>query len=112
MHEQTWVKVNTTVDTKIAPLIETLNCFEGLETLQSCQGDVGGKGGYVYFTCGDWRSLCRFVFETIGPKLKNRADDDVTLTVEVTGADFPMARIGFRAEAIGVIVSALKEVVS
>ena len=109
-HPQTWVKVNATVDAEIAELVRTLNDVDGLETLQSCQGEPGGKCGYVYFSFGDWHTLCRFAFETIGPTLKNRADEDVTLAVEVSSADLPMAKLSFKAEAIGVIVSALKEV--
>jgi hypothetical protein len=53
--------------------------------------------------------MCEFVFHIIGPKLKNRADEDVTLTVEATSADSPMAKLSFKAEAASVVVSALKE---
>jgi hypothetical protein len=109
-HAQTWVKVNAMVDADVAELVAILNTVDGLETLQSCQGDPGGRNGYIYFALGDWRKLCHFVFQTIGPNLKNHADDDVTLTVEVTSADSPMGKLGFKAEAIGTIVSALKEV--
>jgi hypothetical protein len=104
------VKVNVPVDAGVAELVSILNCVEGLETLQSCQGDAGGRDGYVYFACGDWRKMCEFVFQKIGPKLKDQADEDATLIVEVTSADSPMAKLSFKAEAIGVIVSALKEV--
>jgi len=108
-HDQTWIKVNAPVDAGIAELVSVLNSVEGLETLQSCQGDAGGREAYVYFACGDWRRMCEFVFHIIGPKLKNRADEDVTLTVEATSADSPMAKLSFKAEATGVVVSALKE---
>jgi hypothetical protein len=109
-HEQIWVKVNAPVDSGVAEIVSALNCVEGLETLQSCQGDAGGKNGYVYFTCGDWRDICNFVFQKIGPILKSRVDDDATLIVEATSADTPMAKLSFRAEAAGVVASALKEV--
>jgi hypothetical protein len=36
-------------------------------------------------------------------------DDDVTLTVEATSADAPMAKLSFKAEATDIVVSALKE---
>jgi len=109
-HAQTWVKVNAPVDERIAELVSVLNQVEGLETLQSCQGDVGGRDGYVYFACGDWRTLCELVFQRIGPKLKSSVDEDATLTVKMTSADSPMAKLSFKAEAISTIVSALKEV--
>jgi hypothetical protein len=109
-HVQTWVKVNAPVDAGVAELVSILNSVEGLETLQSCQGDAGGRDGYVYFACGDWRKMCEFVFQKIGPSLKDRADEDATLIVEATSANSPMAKLSFKAEAIGTIVSALKEV--
>ena len=108
-HAQAWVKVNAPVDTGVVELVTVLNSIEGLETLQSCQGDAGGRDGYVYFACGDWHKMCEFVFHTIGPKLKSRADDDVTLTVEATSGELPIAKLSFKAEAASVVVSALKE---
>jgi hypothetical protein len=111
-HVQTWVKVNAPVDAGVAELVAILNSVEGLETLQSCQGDAGGRDGYVYFTCGDWQMMCGFVFQKIGPTLKNRLDDDAILVVEATSADAPMAKLSFKAEAISVMVSALKEALS
>jgi hypothetical protein len=109
-HVQTWVKVNAPVDSGVAELVSVLNSVNGLETLQSCQGDAGGRDGYVYFSCGGWHNLCEFVFQKIGPRLKSRVDEDATLTVEVTSADCPIAKLSFKAEATDVIVSALKEV--
>ena len=109
-HTQTWVKVNAPVDAGVAELVSLLNSVDGLETLQSCQGDIGGRDGYVYFACGDWHKMCEFVFQKIGPALKSRLDDDAVLIVEATSADLPMAKLSFKAEAISVMVSALKEV--
>lgn len=111
-HPQTWVKVNATVDAGVAELVGVLNSIDGLETLQSCQGDAGRSEGYVYFACGDWHRMCEFVFQTIGPTLKSRLDDDATLIVEATSAGTPMAKLSFKAEAIGTIVSALKEAIN
>ena len=108
-HEQTWVKVNAPVDTGVAELVSVLNTVDGLETLQSCQGDPGHKDGYVYFAFGDWRTMCEFVFQKIGPTLKRKVDEDADLTVEVSSADSPMAKLSFKAEATGIVVSALKE---
>jgi hypothetical protein len=109
-HNQIWVKVNAPVDAGVAELVAVLNSVEGLETLQSCQGDSGGRNGYVYFACGDWHRMCEFVFQTIGPKLKSCVDEDATLIVEATSADSPMAKLSFKAEAAAMVVSALKEV--
>jgi hypothetical protein len=108
-HEQIWGKVNAPVDAGVAEIVSVLNGVEGLETLQSCQGDAGKRDGYVYFFCGDWRKVSEFVFEKIGPTLKSKVDEDATLTVEATSADVPMAKLSFKAEAAGIVVSALKE---
>lgn len=109
-HEQVWIKVNAPVDAGVAELVSVLNSVDGLETLQSCQGEAGGRDGYVYFACGDWRNMCELVFQKIGPALKSRADEDAKLVVEATSADAPMAKLSFKAEATGIVVSALKEV--
>jgi hypothetical protein len=108
-HEQVWVKVNAPVDAGVAEIVAVLNSVDGLETLQSCQGDAGGKSGYVYFACGDWQKMCQFVFQKIGPTLKSKADEDAKLTVEATSAEAPMAKLSFKAEATDTVVSALKE---
>jgi hypothetical protein len=107
-HDQTWVKVNAPVDSGVAHVVSILSEFDGLQTLQSCQGDPGQRDGYVYFCCGSWQDSCRLVFDRIGPKLKQIAGDDAELTLEATGND-PMAKLSFRAEAADTVVSALKE---
>jgi hypothetical protein len=109
-HPQTWIKVNAPVDAGVAEIVAALNSVDGLETLQSCQGDPGEKDGYVYFACGDWKRIAELVFKQIGPELKRRVDDDATLIVEATSAEWPMAKLSFRAEAADVVASALKEV--
>jgi hypothetical protein len=108
-HEQVWVKVNAPVDAGVAEIVSLLNSVDGLETLQSCQGEPGKWDGYVYFACGDWNKMCRFVFQELGPTLKTRVDEDAKLIVEATSADSPMAKLSFKAEATGIVVSALKE---
>jgi hypothetical protein len=110
MHSQTWIKVNAPVDTGIAEIVCLLNSVDGLETLQSCQGDAGVRDAYVYFICGDWHKVSEFVFQKIGPALKSLVDEDATLIVEATSADTPMAKLSFKAEATDMVVSALKEV--
>jgi len=109
-HPQTWIKVNAPVDTGVAEIVSILNTVDGLETLQSCQGEPGDQEGYVYFALGNWKMLSEFVFERIGPVIKGRLDEDVRLMVEATNANEPMAKLSFRAEAADVVVSALKEV--
>jgi len=108
-HPQTWIKVNAPVDEGVAEIVSILNTVDGLETLQSCQGEPGDREGYVYFACGDWKRLSQFVFEQIGPALKGKLDEDATLTVEATNADEPMAKLSFKADAADMVASALRD---
>ncbi len=109
-HTQVWVKVNAPVDAGVAEIVAALNTVDGLETLQSCQGNPGESDGYVYFACGDWKRISQFVFEQVGPELKRKLDDDATLIIEATNADEPLAKLSFRAEATDLVVSTLKDV--
>jgi hypothetical protein len=108
-HPQRWIKVNAPVDEGVSEIVEILNSVEGLETLQSCQGHPAELDGYVYFCFGNWTVLCKFIFQKIGPILKQRVDEDVRLIVEATDADAPMAKLSFKAEAASMVASALKE---
>jgi len=109
LHDQVWVKVNAQVDIGIAEIVELLNRVDGLETLQSCQGIPGEAPAYVYFSCGDWQNVCRFVFDEVGPKLHERLDDEVRASVELLGGN-AVGKLSFSAEAASLIASALKEV--
>ena len=109
-HLQSWVKVNAPIDEGVAEIVSLLNGIDGLETLQSCQGDPGSTDGYVYFCCGDWKRLSEFVFERIGPAIKRKLDEDARLVVEATNAFEPMAKLSFKAEAADMVVSALEDV--
>jgi hypothetical protein len=110
-HPQTWVKVNAQVDASLSGIVLLLNSIDGLETLQSCQGEPGREKAYVYFAFGEWQNLCGFVFDKIAPSLRPFLGEDITL--EVLAADGkPFAKISFSAEAIPQVASALKEVVS
>lgn len=107
-HTQTWVKVNTEVDAGLVEAIAALNRVNGLQTLQSCQGDPGERQGYIYFSFGEWQTLCRFVFDDVAPHFKDLLGEDVRL--EIIAADGrPFAKMSFSAEAIPQVTSALKE---
>jgi hypothetical protein len=109
-HPQTWVKVNAAIDARIAEIVALFNQVEGLETLQSCQGEPGERQAYIYFSFGEWQTLCRFVFDSMTPRLTEYLGEDVKL--EIIAAERPMAKMSFSAEAIPQVTSALKEVVS
>ena len=111
MHEQVWVKVNTEVDAGLVEAISILSRVDGLQTLQSCQGNPGEQHGYIYFSFGDWQNLCRFVFDDVAPRFKDMLGEDVRIEI-IAAEGKPLAKIGFSAEAIAQVTSALKEAVS
>jgi hypothetical protein len=86
VHSQKWVKVNAPVDVGIAPLIESLSAFDGVRTIDSCEGN--GDSAWVCFDCGDddWMNLSKFVFTVIGPPLMAEFGDRISLDVEITEA--------------------------
>lgn len=109
-HPQVWVKVNAPVDAGVAEVVSVLNSVEGLLTLSSCQGEAGERDAYVYFLIGDWQTLCQFVFERVGPSLKQKFGESVQAIVEAEDADRPIAKLTFRAEVIEPLASALKDI--
>jgi hypothetical protein len=106
-HAQVWVKVNATVDAGIVEVVDALNGVPGLRTIDSCEGDVGGRWAHVYFEFGDWRELGAFVFEQLKPAVL-QASSDASLAVETFG-DHVMGKLRIRAEAVAVVASALKQ---
>ncbi len=109
-HTQTWVKVNAQVDVNLSEIVSLLNSVNGLETLQSCQGEAGQEKAYVYFSFGEWQNLCRFVFEKMAPSMRPYLGEDIGIEV-IAADDCPFAKMSFSAEAIPQVTSALKEVV-
>lgn len=111
MHSQTWVKVNAQVDVNLSEIVSILNSVNGLETLQSCQGEAGRDKAYVYFSFGEWQNLCGFIFDKMAPSLRPYLGEDIRIEV-ITTDERPYAKISFSAEAIPQVTSALKEVVN
>lgn len=108
------MKVNAPADAGVAAIVECLSAVPGLETLQSCQGVPGRRRGYVHFSLGEsgWEGLCRFVFETLAPAIRERMEDDATVVVEANLADRPIGTINFSTDAAGSLTTVLKEMVS
>lgn len=110
IHPQTWIKVNVPVDEGIAAIVVLLNTIPGLVTLDSCQGDPGEKDAHVYFCYGGWRQMSQFIFEKIGPALKEELYGDVRLSIEPTAHLDPMAELSFRPEFSDRVLAVLKKV--
>jgi|TARA_R110000744_G_scaffold173848_1_gene292571 hypothetical protein len=106
-HKQVWTKVNASVDEEIAEIVSLLSEIPGLQTIQSCEGEPGGRPAYVYFYYGDWSQIGRLAFDGLAPRL-DRAGDDVTISVEMFNGSAPMGRLRFEREATTAVASALR----
>ena len=82
-HSTTNIKVNAPVDKGIAPLVLALNRFDGLLTLDSCEGDKN-KPAYVYFRYGakpkDLTVFCYILAEKLSAQVKG--ENGYSLRVE------------------------------
>jgi hypothetical protein len=107
-HEQVWVKVNAPVDCGIASVVSALSKVDGLQTLQSCEGECGGPHAYVYFHYGDWEKIGALVFTKIGPALWERFGPDALVSVEVFNQSEPLAKLSFDKEATVEVASILE----
>jgi hypothetical protein len=72
-HSTINIKVNAPVDRGIAPLVLALNRFDGLLTLDSCEG-YKDKPAYVYFRYGakpkDLTTFCYILAEKLSEHIK------------------------------------------
>ena len=104
------VKVNAWADEGIAPLVEVLNLFPAVETLDSCEGR-DGKDAYVYFRCGGNsfearpKETCDFVI-WLSSVLRSHPNpcSDYRLRLEWTASEEPMAEIITQRDNIGSLV--------
>jgi len=104
-HRPVWVQVNVQVDQGIAEVVSLLSEIDELETVESCEG-YSDAPAFVYFRYGDWKKLCRFLFETLGPKICK--ETRARASVEVFSSSDPLGKISFAADAIPAVVSVLK----
>ena len=106
-HQQTWVKVNAPVDYGIAPLVAALSKFDGLETIESCQGEIGKARAFVLFRYGGWERCGAFLFEQLLPALPSYLRADTRLSLEALGTDNAIADMRIRPEAIEAVAQSV-----
>lgn len=109
VHRQVWVKVNAQVDEGIATLIEALNSFPGVRTIESCEGRE--DSAWVCFDRGetDWKSLSEFVFAIVGPPLMAKFGDRVLLTVGITDSGLYRAEMTVAKSILPAVSDALRQ---
>ena len=107
-HRQTWVKVNAPVDEGIAQIVEALSAFEGLETIESCQGKPGEGRAFVTFRLGDWQACGRFVFEDLMPKIPSSLRSHVSLSIRAYDSDNAIAALEMHPAVIARVARLLR----
>lgn len=111
-HCQKWVKVNAPVDEGIVPLIEALSAFQGVRTIESCEGN--GDSAWVCFDCGqeDWKALSEFVFSVIGPPLMAEFGDRINLNVGITESGMYRAEMTVSKAIISAASKAMEQLLA
>lgn len=103
------MKVNTYVDAGIADLVTALSTVDGLETIASCQGDIGLCDAYVYFYYRDWETLSKFAFKEIASVL--HGIEGTSISVEIFNGSVPMGKLTAR-DALSQITDAVTSMLS
>ena len=111
-HREVPVKVNAWVDEGIAGLVTALSEFDGIVTLESCQGDVQ-SGAWVCFRYGSfqehaWRELADFVLGFLGPKLAKEIGDRANVRVQVTSIGTAQGEISIAPGAETIVEETLR----
>ena len=109
-HVLTWAKVNAPVDEGVKMLVEALSAFDGLETVESCEGPPA----WVCFRYGrwwedPWRALAGFALGRLGPHLATQLGDRVSVQAFFSGTGEVMAELTVREGAMGLTLDALAE---
>jgi len=106
-HAEAYVKVNAPVDQGIAPLITALSEIDGLETIESCQGEPGGRA-FVIFRFGEWRRCGEFLFDHLMAEMPADLRSEVKLTLDAYDTDNCLGEISLSPEAIDPLIECVR----
>jgi hypothetical protein len=103
------VKVNAQVDAGVAPLIEALNSFPDIRTLESCEGNE--DSAWVIFDAGEgsWEPLAQFVFGAAAPALAESFGDRVNLLMTVSSSGMYRAEMTVAKAVIPAVSKVIKQ---
>ena len=112
-HKQVWAKVNVPVDVGVKSLVESLNAFLGLQTLESCEGNKD-ESAWICFVFGNywkhpWHDLANFVLDYLGPRLAQEIGDVAQITLRVTGHGHFRGELSVRPGALELTTSTLQQ---
>lgn len=115
IHEQVITKVNIPVDRGVRPLVDALNEFPNVITVESCEGK-DGEDAYVSFRVGDdWHELGEFTENLSGglgadPEL---GDAYFSLSVEwYAGGDSPLGYLRVPGQHVDAVADAIRRAAS
>ena len=106
VHKQVPAKVTAYVDEGIRELVEIVNSFDEMQTIESCEGEENGNA-YIYALYGASRkqNLCKLIYfvdylvHAIWEESKQRQHilllDEVCIAIEYLGKTFPLIGIEF-----------------
>lgn len=106
-HRQVWARVNAPVDEGARGLVEALSAFEGLQTIESCQGPPVWVCFHVGYDPGAWEAPCRLVLGTIGPALMRAVGDGAEVSMRVTQVGFVQGELTVHPDVLDDTVSLL-----
>jgi hypothetical protein len=111
-HREVPVKVNAWVDERVADLVSVLSEFNGIMTLESCQGNRDSRA-WISFRYGSlrhesWRELAEFVLGFLGPKLAHDIGDVAEVRICVSSFGMPQGEISIAPGAEAKVAKALK----
>jgi hypothetical protein len=118
-HKQVLIEVNegnkkiiVKIDENIKNIILILNKFNGLETIESCQGDENNPA-WLCFKYKYWQhpyqNLVDFVFGFLGPYLIERVGDSIIINIYATSSGSFLAELGIRPGTIKMVELAMED---
>ena len=94
------VKVNAPVDEGIASLVSALSEFDGLETLESCEGEADDRPAFVTFRFGSWRTCGSLLFDTLLGAMEPDLRSAVSVSIMGYSASHCHGRISLSSAAV------------
>lgn len=107
-HREIPVKVNAWADEGIADLVSALSEFDGLITLESCQGDAGEREAFVIFRYGDWKQCGELLFGKILPAMSPDMRANVSLKLQAYDNDTASGFVSIEPSAVPDFVDCIR----
>lgn len=107
-HREVPVKVNAWADEGISDLVSALSEFDGLITLESCQGDSGEREAFVIFRYGDWKQCGELLFGKILPAMSPDMRAVVSLKLQAYDNDTASGFVSIEPSAVPDFVDCIR----